>query len=385
MTGRIKYSRLWFVCLALFTSLAGCSNRPANPAASGEELYHTLQLLALMQDQGDRRFHDLLQSISETFTEVAVTGEEDELSWTTVTLNASGTNFDAVRFRSPLSVPADMRWAFSAPKDQCEQWYICPARGRMRGFADYTSEDDLDLDGVDLAEDNTVFFQALDGGHVKPGEEYVIWFSFDHRDPVELNLAIRLVKQGRLAESKTSEALARDLGIAVPFQHRYSKAVTELLKEVKLSYWNRDLEGALRLAERARQVQPSHRQTLLFLASLHIARGRQLLEAQRIIDDVDPRANFLVAAVHSRLLQQTYKDLNDHETAVLHKSLYLAAETHSLSGKGDKALSVLREALDAGFDARHVDTRNFSSLKKTPEFLQMIQHQAAVEPSTVNE
>ncbi len=71
---------------------------------------------------------------------------------------------------------------------------------------------------------------------VQPGEEYILWFAFEHERPVTVHLAIRLVPQGSVGKALNAADVARELGFP-PRKAQPSKqaAVDDIIPAPKLA------------------------------------------------------------------------------------------------------------------------------------------------------
>lgn len=134
-------------------------------------------------------FNAALRAAAPGLTEVAVGSAEQPAPFTRVMLNSQRLGFDGLRFKAPASGPRqDMKWEFIMPavdNDRgraMEAWYIMPLEGEMIGFTGYSLGKDEPVEGVDLTKKYHVV-QQLGHGQIRPGGEYLIWFSFEAGSP----------------------------------------------------------------------------------------------------------------------------------------------------------------------------------------------------------
>lgn len=333
-------------------------NRPL-PTKTDEVLGELFNLRRDLRPNYKARFVRLLQSIAPKLSHVPVTAGKESLQWTTLTLNTYGEPFDGVRFASPLSQRADLRWCFVVEDERCApEWSIQSAQGELQsGFESYQSDANLDLGVPDVPAKNLVFLQPLDGGVIQPGREYILWFAFPQKGkPVRMQIAIRVDAQGSFPESTTLEELARDLGLSTPLKHTRIESADALLKESQLRYRSHDLPTALQLAERARQEMPDHREILFFAGYLNLVRGRQL---SANFGPDKGAAHVLAAAQELRQFRDRYRERTDVENLWLGEGLYGEAECLARMNEKAKAIASLREALVCGFEAQKVAVENF--------------------------
>jgi hypothetical protein len=355
--------------LLLVVLLAGCGPpvmKTQAPTASHEQLDIRRQLATIVQSgtlvQQRSRFDGLIQSIGSTFEEVPVTLPDEPLKWAKVTLNSANSNFDAVRFRSPLDVPADMRWLFVLGAGQKINWFIVPASGHMApGFETWVIEKNLsfDFDRSVIPLENKTILQPLDGGQIQARQEYFLWFLQPHLGPMEVQLAIRLGPSGSFPKSTSANELARDLGLRTPLRHNEVLSLEQLEKQLQDRLHARDLDGALRVTEQYLEKAPVDREMLFWAASLNISRGER---ARTQAEPEDPRPYFFAAVKFMRERKKIPLDLTADEQSGLAEALYFEAEAFALEGDPSKTLASLKESLAAGYDAEQVDVSRFKSL-----------------------
>ncbi|HET6882552.1 MAG TPA: hypothetical protein VFI31_20465, partial [Pirellulales bacterium] len=145
--------------------------------------------------------------------------------WLNLTLNSSGTGFDAYRFTSTLDGPADLCIAFVEPREETN-WYVLPVTGQMEAANDFDREDALDLPGVDKG--RSVIFQLLAQGTIAPRAEYILWFATKATEAVELKLLWKVVPRGTIQDKPTSDSVAKELGLKTPLRFLVSSSAEPL-------------------------------------------------------------------------------------------------------------------------------------------------------------
>lgn len=140
------------------------------------------------------QFRAILQKIAPALAEV--TPEKGEAKkYTKLTLNKDKATLDAFRFKTPDGKANwDMNWEFVTPPDTIGAWYILPREGTMTGFRRFNFFNNYQEKDANLPEKNQRIVQPLDGGVLKPGSEYVIWFTFEKAEPVEFHIRIGLTE-----------------------------------------------------------------------------------------------------------------------------------------------------------------------------------------------
>lgn len=162
-------------------------------------------------------FNLALRSVANELPRAELWGADNEPNWNSWTVNRAGVGVDAIRFRSPLTAPADMAWVFAGPEN-LRSWYIVPVGNvAMQGFTNYQDAFNLDIEGLDLPTRNRVYFQCLNGGHIQPNQEYIIWFRFASQRPGILRAGMKLVRAGASkATDATPSTVAQELGLQWP-------------------------------------------------------------------------------------------------------------------------------------------------------------------------
>lgn len=139
----------------------------------------------------------LLRRMVDHIPEVTVSTEIGKPQWHTFEVNKHGAGMDAIRFRSPLDVAADMYWVFVTPADKNTGWQIIEAEAYEAGlFRTLFVDKNLHFDSVELPLSNAVIAQPLTGGVIKPGKEYIIYFTPTVNEPVKISATICLQPAG---------------------------------------------------------------------------------------------------------------------------------------------------------------------------------------------
>jgi hypothetical protein len=322
-------------------------------------------------------FNEQLQTLHQQFPLIEPAKGDEAAKWTTVTLNKSGDQLDAIRFKSPLGEPAGMRWAFVAPVGRLASWYILPVKGAMAGFQQYDTELFVDFENLSEPADNVSFFQTLAAG-IKPGQEYILWFTFHSEEPVELSAAIQLApaKDGDFPFS--AEETARKLGFTTPFA-RTSLPDIDALAARSRHMETFDLEGAMAITDEGLAKYPDSRPLLLAAIFQKSLRARQI--ASRAGNKF-AAPKFLEIGELGRRLKSKIQDPTREEKDGLIAAAYLEACGHASLGDSAKAVGSLRDAVQAGFakpDELATDER-LAALRGLPEFDKLIADLRAAAP-----
>lgn len=371
-------TRKLILALAVAGTLASAGCRrveepaPPLPGTVKATMHELLWLYTDPRPKEKAEFHRLLQAVAPQLPSIAVTTGNQPLKWATVTINQHAERFDAVRFTSPLDVAADLRWCLIlGDKKLVPLWNIHALQGDspagLEGYGisnspaaaavSYRIEENLQLDVPGVPDRNVVFLQPLDGGQIRPGVEYVLWFAYrDVNEPVTVHLAIRLEPQRVFPKSTTAEQLARDLGLPAPLKHTRIESAEELLNQAKLQYEFHHLPAALERAERARQLMPDHRGIQLWAGYLNLLRGRQLAENYGLERG---SSHLLLAAQHLRRFRERNDQRSEAESAFVAEAIYYEAECLARTNDKEKSLASLRESLACGFDPAQVAAQHF--------------------------
>ncbi|HLJ12500.1 MAG TPA: hypothetical protein VKU82_15000, partial [Planctomycetaceae bacterium] len=147
------------------------------PASSQDSVSLALARAARLRIDANSQheeFEQALQAVANELPSIAVSIESAKPVWNHLKFNVTGGRFDAVRFSSPLEKPADLIWMF-VTSGQVPKWNILPAQGRMGGFGHFLREQDLQFPGVSWPAKNVATIQALRGGKILPGQDYILW------------------------------------------------------------------------------------------------------------------------------------------------------------------------------------------------------------------
>jgi hypothetical protein len=125
--------------------------------------------------------------------------------YTRVKLNAQKVGFDAFRFKVPGEGAWAMKWEFVLPGDTSGQmtWYIIGNRKRIIKDGSFKTKNgafttvnrtfNYQEKGANLPEKNTRRVQPLEG-ELDAGEEYIIWFLFKNKEPIDAHIRIGLTR-----------------------------------------------------------------------------------------------------------------------------------------------------------------------------------------------
>lgn len=234
------------ICLLAFANLIGCNSPSSVPptnqtttkstpktttpiatSAMASSLARSQKLWDLYLAWGnDERtvFPTLqpgLQSLRDELGEIPVTTGGDPLTWSKVDFGSLSADrhggerrFAAFRFRSPLSIPADMHWAFAVP-EAAGDWRIVPLTGTMAKFEDYKEKFNVDLPALSLPAGNCVVLQELLGSPILPGVDYVICYKPAKGSPDFLHVGLRLTPHGTHRSATSIQDLAKAVGLSL--------------------------------------------------------------------------------------------------------------------------------------------------------------------------
>jgi hypothetical protein len=329
-----------------------------------------------------RKFAATITRVRSGFAEIPVSRDGETPRWTRVRLNALGAHFDAIRFTNPFDYRADLIWVFALSKEGEMRWDIVGQDGRPeRSFRDFGAKENLKLPGLDLPDRNTVIFQQLDEGAIAPGREYYVWFTFAQRNPVDMYVRLKLLKPdpAKRPHFAKTHSIAELLGLEVPF--RFTEAATPADRAAHIEEHRRRETGVETAVKRRK---PADRIAWFSMAkSMHDA-GIEL-------ESVGPRENansrFLEAASRLRKFRLQYPDLDDEEKQLLQAALFNEARVLARTGKTEKALTSLREALQAGFKdlPQVLKDDDLRSVRALPAFDALLKEQGVRRPSEVKE
>lgn len=186
-------------CPAVFLVLsAGLTPKATHGADKNAKTDPTAKALAEANEHklnGEyEKFLEVLQGVADKLPAV-VPSEHDYGPYTHVVLNSRGAKLDAVTFKMPgKSGDWAMSWEYVYPaRSRGASWYIGARRGLLRdaGFRTFSQTLDYVEDGAgaDLPRRNVRVGQDL-VGRLQAGEEYMLWFVFEHREPVDFHIRI---------------------------------------------------------------------------------------------------------------------------------------------------------------------------------------------------
>ncbi len=187
----------------LFGCLACAAPVPKDPPKIDlpKELASAFEAFEKSQDGGAEankaraEFHKILQKAAPALPEVAPEKGEAK-KYTKLTLNKEGKRVGAFRFKTPEGKANwDMIWEFVVPPASFDSWYILPREGAMAsGFRTFDRGADYQEKGANLPEKNFRVIQPLTGGVLRPGTEYIIWFTFPKTDAVDFHVRVGLTE-----------------------------------------------------------------------------------------------------------------------------------------------------------------------------------------------
>jgi serine/threonine protein kinase len=344
---------------------------PPPPKKSPEELRAALSQIRNLLYSRSPDFYRALREVWDEFPIVPAVASVEDVEWQKVQLNATGARFDAVRFQSPFDEPAEMRWAFGYPTGVVDGWQIVPANGSLRGFTGFRRLNHVALPGVDLPENNTLILQALSGGHIRPGREYLLYFTFPLEQSTEISLVIRLVPASQAEPVDSSLDVAPQLGLQLPFETTEPTTAQSFLERAQQAGMRRDYVTALELAERGLELEPNHLEGFYWTAAFSHILGQRLSsrgereEAERL---------FLQAGKYIRMLRDGSDHLAPRVAVHIAPILYCEARALAMAGDADRAADSLAEAIDAGFaEFRLLVTDDvWAPCRETPKFRELI-------------
>lgn len=179
--------------------------------------------IAPTEEPEQHRYYLSLREDMSAFPAVEGQTEAEQVQWKTVRLNQNNANFDALRFKSPLNVTADLYWAV-VNNNTFHRLGFISEQGNEKDLGGSKIVSHVKLAGVQLDENSTVGFHSLEGGRIKPGQEYLMWFVFNAKKryevqlPVDLPIILFFSPSGTHQPAKTAEDVARVLGMKTPFE-----------------------------------------------------------------------------------------------------------------------------------------------------------------------
>nr|WP_052334761.1 hypothetical protein [Singulisphaera acidiphila] len=190
--GTDKTVRLWDLpTLAIAAPVAPNAPAPTanDPFSKAAEIRARLDADQKDDQELQAAFIEALRATAPALAEVPVGSEKQPSPYTRLALNSRRLGFDGLRFKAPADWGRrDMKWEFIMPAVDNKRgramnfWYITPLTGQMNGFTGYAHGKDEPIKGVDLPRKFRVI-QSLEGGEIRPGSEYLIWFSFEAGTP----------------------------------------------------------------------------------------------------------------------------------------------------------------------------------------------------------
>lgn len=196
--------RRWLAGLATFVCAGPFGARAAEPEAAAklrQAAAARRQWVAEETPANGQQFARAAQAAADAFTKVELKESGSTEKFVRVTLNQHGIGFDGIRFTVPQGEARDLVWAFARlERRPFSHWYILPRAGEMKGFR-RIFHGGPGMKGVPWEESVVpyeVTLQPLSGGELKPGEEYLIWFSFHDQRPLDLYVLLKLVPVGTL-------------------------------------------------------------------------------------------------------------------------------------------------------------------------------------------
>lgn len=198
---------------------AGSFNKnSANSARAGVVDLKHLRYLNGIRQTDKPQFQSTLLKVAREFVQVGPTLNENPAKWQEVTLNQSGAGFDGIRFTSPLKANSDLNWSInlSAPS---KDWGIVGASQPVPAFQASYEGYNLNFTELRVPDKNLFTFQSLSGGHIQPGQEYVIWFAFNTHEPVVLRFALSLQVGSAPQGPSNAEGIAKAMNWKLPLQH----------------------------------------------------------------------------------------------------------------------------------------------------------------------
>lgn len=156
-----------------------------------EKATRELRHLIVTRQVASDAFQECVKIVAPSLPKATVDVGQAPVKWQEITLNKSRTGIDGIRFKSSLSEPADLRWCFAVPEAK-RDWLIASPEGKMEQFGQHKVRRNLAFPELPIEGKNQFFFQALNGGHILPGKEYLIVFTFNTQEPVILRFAAHL-------------------------------------------------------------------------------------------------------------------------------------------------------------------------------------------------
>jgi len=145
----------------------------------------------------------------------------------------------------------------------------------------------------------------------------------------------------------------------------------ELLAQAQDALRNGDQQGAIEALRELIKADPKNRHALFFMANVLQDQGMALAHGREAKSGY---ALFQESAKYMRQLRAECPQLNERERELLARALYNDACALALDGQAKKALTVLEEAIDAGFNELHLmaDDEDLKTLRELPKFKELL-------------
>jgi hypothetical protein len=105
-------------------------------------------------------------------------------------------------------------WVFARPPDSALlNFYIMPVEGSMKGFEYVSDSSQRVYSDPPWPRDYRTVLQPLKNGCIKPGQDYILWFSFDKSTPEDLYIAVNLYPDSPANEHLVYYPIELTLGI----------------------------------------------------------------------------------------------------------------------------------------------------------------------------
>jgi hypothetical protein len=168
-----------------------------------------------LSTDGDRvmDFAQAMQVAAPSLPTLSFAAREDSSPWMKFRLNTFGTRMDGLVFSSPLATRADLAAVIVVPGGV--NWHFCvlpfhaSGHGARRGY----SAANIRVSGIDLPEENQANFVTMDTGAIEPGQQCIMFFSFEQDEPVDVWLSMRLFPTRTISPPRSQDAVAKVMGI----------------------------------------------------------------------------------------------------------------------------------------------------------------------------
>jgi formylglycine-generating enzyme required for sulfatase activity len=156
----------------------------------------------------------VLGSVWSMLPEIRVNGAAGKPEWNHLAPDISF-QFHAVRCRSPLTQPADMRFCYVVEHDALRSG-VFPAQGELRGSHDYAMEINCPVSGTAFPTDNLTRFESLSEGQIVPDTEYVLWFAPERGAIPHFDLVVQMSPAGTAPTQGNARSIAAAIGFDIP-------------------------------------------------------------------------------------------------------------------------------------------------------------------------